>query len=141
MMSEADKKPVRATGGCLCGSVRYVVRGPLRDVWGCHCYLCRRLHSHIAAYAACDPADLEVVNSGPGKLRWYRSSPVARRGFCSKCGAQIFWDGRGSDHMSIAAGTLNEPTGLRLVKHCCVQQKGDYYEIEDSVPQENGQAC
>ncbi len=136
MTKEADNKPVRATGGCLCGSVRYVVRGPMRDVWACHCYLCRRQHSHHAAYAACHPADLEIVTHGPSKLRWYRSSPGVRHGFCSKCGTPIFWDGRGADHISIAAGTINEPTGLRLVKHICVQQKGDYYEIADDVPQE-----
>ena len=133
---ETEQKPVRATGGCLCGSVRYAIRGPLRDVWACHCMLCRRLHSHYAAYAACDPADLEITSTT--KLRWYRSSPVARRGFCSKCGAQIFWDGKGSHHISIAAGTINEPTGLKLVKHICVGHKGDYYEINDGLPQEGG---
>ncbi|RFB76403.1 GFA family protein [Methylovirgula sp. 4M-Z18] len=136
-MTESENNPVRATGGCLCGSVRYVVRGPLRDVWACHCPWCRRLHSHYAAYSACETANLEIIHRGPGKLRWYRSSPAVRHGFCSKCGTQIFWDGRGKNHMSIAASTINEPTGLRLTKHLCVQLKGDYYEITDDVPQEN----
>ncbi|MDT3377128.1 GFA family protein [Labrys portucalensis] len=132
-MPTSQERPIRATGGCLCGSVRYTIRGAVRDVWACHCILCRRLHSHFGAYAACDPADLEIAPTN--KLRWYRSSPTARRGFCSKCGAQIFWDGKGSDHISIAAGTLNEPTGLKLIKHICVNQKGDYYEIADGLPQ------
>jgi len=44
---------VRATGGCLCGAVRYEVLGPLRDVVLCHCSHCRRTHGHVAAYAAC----------------------------------------------------------------------------------------
>ena len=133
-MSTIDERPIRATGGCLCGSVRYAIRGPMRDVWACHCRFCRRVHSHFAAYAACDPDDLELVQAG--KLRWYRSSPAARRGFCAKCGAQMFWEGTGMGHISIAAGTLNEPTGVRLVKHVCTAQKGDYYEISDGVPRE-----
>jgi hypothetical protein len=135
-MSQADEKAPRATGSCLCGAVRYMVRGPLRDVWACHCVFCRRLHSHYAAYAACDPADLEVESTT--RLRWYRSSPTARRGFCTRCGAQMFWEPTDRNHISIAAGTLNEPTGLKLVKHICSAQKGDYYEIEDGLPQEGG---
>jgi hypothetical protein len=137
-MPGLEEKSVRATGGCLCGAVRYTVRGPLRDVWACHCVFCRRLHSHHAAYAACDPADLDVQSTI--RLRWYRSSAVARRGFCTRCGAQMFWEPTGGGHISIAAGTLNAPTGLKLVKHICVAQKGDYYEIVDGLPQEGGSA-
>jgi hypothetical protein len=135
-MTQIKDASVRATGGCLCGAVRYTVRGPLRDVWACHCLFCRRLHSHHAAYTACDPGDLEVQETA--RLRWYRSSPAARRGFCSKCGAQMFWEPAGRGHISIAAGTLNEPTGLKLVRHTCTAQKGDYYEILDGLPQEGG---
>lgn len=133
-MTDIDDKPVRATGGCLCGSVRYTIRGPMRDVWACHCMLCRRQQSHYAAFAACDAGDLEVTDNK--KLRWYRSSPASRRGFCSKCGTILLWAGTGKSHISIAAGSLNEPTGLKLVKHICVNQKGDYYEITDGLPQE-----
>lgn len=30
-----DKNKI-TTGGCLCGAVRYEVKGPLRDVVNCH---------------------------------------------------------------------------------------------------------
>ena len=43
-----------ATGGCLCGAVRYEVDRPLRDVVLCHCAMCRKAHGHIAAYTASD---------------------------------------------------------------------------------------
>jgi hypothetical protein len=137
-MSEAEVKQIRATGGCLCGSVRYIVRGELRNVVACHCVFCRRLHSHFAAYAACDKADLELISVG--KLRWYRSSPTTHRGFCSRCGAQIFSENRDEGDISIAAGTFNEPTGLTLIEHICVAQKGSYYEITDGLPQKRGGA-
>ena len=42
--------PVRA-GGCLCGRVRYTVRGPLRGILLCHCGQCRRWHGHLGAYS------------------------------------------------------------------------------------------
>lgn len=139
-MSEVTERPVRATGGCLCGSVRYTVRGELRDIIACHCALCRRLHSHVAAYTECAADDIEIT--GGSKLRWYRSSPVARRGFCSRCGAQLFSENSDKRRIAIAAGTINEPTGLRLTRHVCVAQKGDYYEITDGLPQTVGrQGC
>jgi hypothetical protein len=33
--------------------------------------------------------------------------------------------------VSISAGSLDEPTGLRLLGHVYASQKGDYYELPD----------
>ena len=126
-MAEDERKPV-ASGSCLCGSVRYVVRGPLRDVILCHCVFCRRASTHVGAYSACAPGDLEV--QGGRTLRWYRSSPAARRGFCGKCGSTLFWEPAAGTHVSIAAGSLNPPTGLRIAEQIFTAQKGDYYALE-----------
>ncbi|MGH8319046.1 MAG: hypothetical protein ACREUL_13890 [Steroidobacteraceae bacterium] len=38
-------------------------------------------------------------------------------------------------HMSIWAGTLDAPTGLRPAMDIFVAEKGDYYEITDGLPQ------
>ncbi|HWE19040.1 MAG TPA: GFA family protein, partial [Hyphomicrobiaceae bacterium] len=66
-------------------------------------------------------------------LKWYQSSPQARRGFCSICGASLFWVPVGGDHVWIAAGTLDQPTGLRTVAHSYVADAGDYYTIADGL--------
>ncbi len=124
---------VRATGGCLCGAVRFSVRGKLRDVILCHCKLCRRQTTHIGAFTACAVDELEIASTR--KLRWYRSSPTARRGFCAACGATLFWEPTPVTHISIAAGSLDEPTGLHIGGHICTAHKGDYYEITDGLPQ------
>jgi hypothetical protein len=117
---------VRATGGCLCGAVRYEVRGPLRDVVLCHCSRCRHTHGHVAAYAACDAKDLIVAEAGA--LRWYEEDDRAR-GFCGGCGASLLWRAAGRGTVSIAAGTLDQPTGLTTVAHIFTREAGDYYEI------------
>ena len=66
----------RSTGGCLCGSVRYEVTGPLRDVVECHCAMCRRTHGHVAAYTAAPKVALRLLEARG--LKWYASSDFAR---------------------------------------------------------------
>ena len=112
-------------GGCLCGGVRYVVRGELRDVVVCHCSRCRRTHGHVGAYAACAASDLVLTEAD--SLKWYEADDRGR-GFCARCGASLFWRPAGRDSVSIAAGTLDEPTGLRTVAQIFTSDRGDYYE-------------
>jgi hypothetical protein len=116
----------RAAGGCLCGEVRYEVRGPLRDVVLCHCSRCRRTHGHVAAYAACATADLELVRAD--SLRWFEEG-TRSRGFCASCGASLFWRAAGRDTTSVAAGTIDPPTRLRTIGQIFVADAGDYYEV------------
>ena len=66
-----------ATGGCLCGAVRYEVHGPLRDVVLCHCSECRRWTGHVLAATAARSSDLIVVRADG--LRWF-DSPASDRG-------------------------------------------------------------
>lgn len=120
-------------GGCLCGGVRYVVRGPLRPVIACHCTQCRRTSGHYTAFSSAGSGDLVLVSEHT--LTWYRSSADAERGFCSRCGGNLFWRPTGGTTTSIAAGTLDPPTGLTLAEHIFVADQGDYYRLGDGVPQ------
>ncbi len=131
----SDRQP-RATGACLCGGVRFEVHGPLRDVILCHCGQCRRTHGHVAAYTSAARGD--VVFNEEATLKWYASSERARRGFCSECGASLFWEPAGEGRLAIAAGSLDAPTGLRTVRHVFVDDAGDYYEIADGLPRDGG---
>jgi hypothetical protein len=116
-----------ATGRCLCGGVRYEVTGPLRDVVICHCGRCLRTHGHAAAYAACARSDLLLVRDE--RLRWYEADDRAR-GFCARCGASLFWRAAGRETVSIAAGTLDRPTGLKTIAHIYTRDLADYYSID-----------
>jgi hypothetical protein len=66
-------------------------------------------------------------------LRWVdspQSAAHARRGFCAECGSSLFWDAPDRDTISIAAGTLEPPTGLTTIKQIHEADAGDYYELE-----------
>jgi hypothetical protein len=119
------------SGGCLCGAVRYRVTGPLRGVVNCHCGRCRRTHGHVGAYTEAASSDLVLLEDRG--LAWYVADG-RERGFCRECGASLFWRRHHGASTSIAAGTLDEPTGLRTIAHIYVDSKGDYYEIADRLP-------
>ena len=128
-----DGIEVCATGGCLCGAVRYEVRGDLRAVAYCHCSQCRRFHGHIGAYTLAASDDF-VLNEDRG-LKWFPSSEASRRAFCSDCGSSLFWKSEERDGIAIAAGSLDQPTGVDSMDHIFVADKADYYAITDDLPQ------
>jgi hypothetical protein len=67
-------------------------------------------------------------------LRWVdspESESDARRGFCFECGSSLFWDPPSRDTIAVAAGSLDEPTGLKLVGHVYVSQAPDYEQLPD----------
>jgi len=121
------------TGGCLCGAVRYEASGRLNAVTYCHCSLCRRWHGHVGAYTAVD-RDAFRLTEARG-LKWFTVSEIAKRGFCSECGSSVLFDEKPLSKMSICAGTLDAPTGIREKAHIYVGSKGDYYDILGELAQ------
>jgi hypothetical protein len=121
------------SGACLCGAVRFRTKGALRGVIYCHCGQCRKQTGHYVA--ATQVADADITIEGADKLSWYAASPAARRGFCSVCGSLLFWKDHSLDRISIMAGAFERPSGLAGQSHIFVADKGDYYDIDDGLPQ------
>ncbi len=135
-MNSSEAKP-KATGGCLCGAVRFEIVGDLRGIVNCHCSKCRRFHGHLGAYTSVRVPDLVFVEQRG--LKWYRSTtdetPNVHRGFCAECGASLFWHPRDQEKIAVAAGALDDPTGLETIGHVWVSQKPGYYDIHDGLAQ------
>ena len=123
----------KVTGGCCCGSVRYRVKGPLRNIVNCHCSICLRLHGNFGPYTRAFKKDISILKKDG--LAWYVSSKSARRGFCRQCGASLFWDPVQQDSMSISAGSLDDSAGLKVIGHIFVSEKPGFYEIADDLRQ------
>ena len=77
-MSEAER--VR-TGGCLCGAVRYTVRGEPTHVGRCHCADCRKESGSAFSVYGQWPHDAVELH---GRLTTYDG-----RSFCARCGSRI----------------------------------------------------
>jgi hypothetical protein len=116
------------TGSCLCGSVIYELRGSLRPVVACHCNQCRKASGHYVAATQAEQKDVTIKGDA---LKWFRSSDTAERGFCSNCGSNLFWRRFGRPHISIWAGTIDGPTGLKMESQLYPESAGDYYDLPD----------
>ncbi len=136
MRDDFDSGVTKATGGCLCGAVRYRIDGPMRPPVSCHCEQCRRTSGHYVSATACRQADL-TFEADDG-LAWYRSSEEAERGFCRTCGSNLFYRPTARDTISVMAGTLDTPTGLTTAGHIFVTEKSDYYTLDDALPKHAG---
>ncbi len=122
------------TGSCLCAGVRYTVKSVLRPIVACHCTQCRKTSGHYVAATQCAMRDIQIDAE---TLVWFASSEVAERGFCGRCGSNLFWRRFGNDNISIWAGTLDGQTGLRMESQIHTESKGDYYDLPECeiIPQ------
>ena len=117
---------------CLCGNISFKTSGYHRDVQNCHCVQCLKTHGHHAAYSKVEEKDLKFLSKK--SLKWFKSSKRAKRGFCSNCGASIFFKVIGTNSVCIAAGIFNNPTKLKTSIEIFTKGKSDYYKINSKLP-------
>lgn len=120
-------------GHCACRAVSYEARGPFRPVSYCHCESCRRQSGHYVSATAVAARNLTITGA-ENLSEWHATQDAVRR-FCRICGSLLFWQGTGSDSVSIMTGSMDLPTGMKADRHIYVAEKGDYYEIDDGLPQ------
>jgi len=117
---------------CLCGGVKFKTYGKLRYVSNCHCIQCVKTHGNYAAYTSCKESNIKFLHKKT--LSWYKSSDKAKRGFCKKCGASIFYKRNNSSHISISAGMFKNPTCLKTKINIFTKGKLDYYVLNNKLP-------
>ena len=116
---------------CLCGGIQLKTKGLLRHVLNCHCLQCMKTHGNYAAYTISLEKDIKFIKKRT--LKWFKSSKKAKRGFCKKCGASIFFKFLNSDSIAIAAGMFQNPTNLKTKMNIFVKGKLDYYKLDNRL--------
>lgn len=118
---------MQRTGKCLCGAVSY--RAELRDdMSACHCSMCRRWAGGLLLAIGTNHIDWE----GQEHIAVFASSEWAERGFCSKCGSNLFYRMTATKHQgftSLAFGTLDDPSGLELKREWFIDNKPEAYAL------------
>lgn len=124
---------VGATGRCLCGAIRFEIRGPARWIGHCWCESCRRATSAaVATFVGVDRA--AVVWSGAAP-KSFASSPGVDRRFCGACGSQLaYLSDRWPDEIHLYAASLDDPERAQPTFHVHCADAVGWFRAEDGLP-------
>lgn len=117
------------TGKCLCGAVS--VTGIANDpkVATCHCDMCRRWSSGPFFEVTCE----NVAFEGEDNITKFRSSEWAERGFCNKCGSNLFYHIIDSQEFQISIGLMDDQSDLCLSLQVFIDSKPSFYSLADKT--------
>src|SRR5690348_9089931 len=101
-----------ATGGCMCGAIRYECGANPIFMGNCHCRDCQQASG--SAYAAAIGVPRNAVKI-TGDVKYYESKAdsgqMAKRGFCPNCGSRLFSVSPfAPDLIVLMAPTLDDPS-------------------------------
>ncbi|MGI9352315.1 MAG: GFA family protein [Rhizobiaceae bacterium] len=129
-----DEKPL-ATGGCMCGKVRYEVAGKTLGSMLCHCRMCQRFSGAPILEGTTFPKDTFRFTKGEPKI--YQSSKIAERGFCGDCGTPMIFRGivkYWTDWIVITTGSLDEPWRFPPTYHLGIESSLPWLNVIDDLP-------
>ncbi len=125
-------------GSCLCGGMRFEIRGRPVGMSYCHCGRCRKVGGMTANV---------LVHSKD--LRWVRGAKLVRqyqpeepfnlvRCFCSVCGTYL-GEAEMDGGITMAATAFDDDPLVRPRAHGHVAYKAAWYSILDDLPQYEGE--
>lgn len=123
-------------GGCLCGKVRFEIRGEIQNIVYCHCSLCRKAQGSAFATNGVVDAEKFVFVSGEDEMTGYQSSPEQTKYFCKHCGSPIISRSLSSpDKVRVRLGVIESNIAERPAAHIFVTSKANWDTICDDLPQ------
>ena len=126
---------MRATGRCLCGAVTYGAEDVNTDVHSCHCGMCRRWTGGPAFAVSVG----NVTFEGEQNIARYDSSAWAERGFCRRCGTNLFYRLKEADHYVLWMGTFDDPAPFVLAGEIYIDDKPELYDLAGDHPRLTGE--
>lgn len=121
---------ISTKGSCLCGAVTVSVNSASNSVGACHCNNCRKWSGGPLIAVECG---VDVSFSGSEYIKTFASSEWAERGFCSKCGSNLFYKLNETGEYHIPAGILEIESQLKLDHQIFIEQKPKYYSFSNET--------
>jgi len=106
-------------GECMLGVVKFSATAKRSNVVVCHCDMCRRWSAGPFMSVSCQA----VTFDGQENISCMQSSDWVERGFCTKCGSNLFFHLVASDDQQIAAGLFDTQSRLCMSLQLFTDQK------------------
>ena len=127
------------TGGCLCGSVRFAIHGPISNIVCCHCSQCRKAQGSAYATNGIVKSDDFRIVSGADALTGYASTLGQTKYFCKTCGSPIMSKNIARpDQVRVRLGTIESDIVERPAAHIFATSKANWDDITGELPQYEG---
>jgi hypothetical protein len=112
--------------------VQFEVTPATPDYTICHCGMCRHWCGGPMGAVHCARAATMTKDEG---LTWYRSSEWGERGFCGRCGTNLFWRlAESHDVLAVSVEALDNADDFPLKRHIFFDQKPARYDFADDRP-------
>lgn len=122
-------------GSCLCGALKYEVRGEITGMFHCHCSRCRKAHGAPFATIGITAIDDLHWIEGREDVVTYAAAPGGPRGFCRHCGSPAPGTLPSMGVAFFPVGQLDEDPGMRPQQHVFAGSRAPWHRIADGLPQ------
>lgn len=126
------------SGGCLCGAVRYLIKGRPKLSVACHCRDCQYVSGGGPAYAMILAAEDVIITKGAAKEHWVTSAKGNRvaRLFCETCGTPLFAKSeKHPEFLPVKPGSLDDPSRFAVQANTWVGSAQQWHCINAALPE------
>ena len=109
---------------CLCGSIKVTAKNIDPKFTVCHCQSCRTWGGAPFFAVKCGT---QVKIEGVDKVKMYKSSSWASRGFCSECGTHLFYKFKETGEYNMPVGLFPDLEGLEMDMQYFSDMRPGYY--------------
>ncbi|MEZ9299567.1 GFA family protein [Vibrio splendidus] len=109
---------------CLCGVVKIKAENINPEFTVCHCQSCRTWGGAPFFAVKCGT---QVKIEGVDKVKMYKSSSWASRGFCSECGTHLFFKFKETGEYNMPVGLFPSLEGLEMDMQYFSDMRPGYY--------------
>ena len=125
----------RHSGSCLCGQVRYEIRGAFERFYLCHCEYCRKdTGSAHAANLFSGNAELNWLSGADKVTRFDLPGTRHAKCFCNTCGSALPIVQKAPGPVVVPAGSLDSTVGIRPSAHLFWLSRASWDNALQSVP-------
>lgn len=114
----------QVSGSCLCGRTGLSTTNLSKNVGACHCNTCRKWGGGPLMAVDCGT---EVSLKGEEQIGVFNSSEWAERGFCTQCGAHLFFRMKTNNQYFVPVGLFQESEGFVFDHQVFIEEQPDYY--------------